>query len=82
MTLLNWTHINAALVARLGDRGDLGSQIFAAAGRGSLGFADQFAAPDRGDLGLLAIPLLQWVVITLEFEAGLHTSAPMACSSL
>jgi hypothetical protein len=47
------------LVVQLGDCGDLGSQIFAAAGRGSLGFADLFAALDRGNLGLLATPLLQ-----------------------
>ena len=60
LALWNGTHIDAALVGQLGDCGDLGSQIFAAAGRGSLGFADLFAALDRGDLGLLAIPLLQW----------------------
>ena len=30
----NWTHIDADLVVQFGDRGDLGSQIFAAAGLG------------------------------------------------
>ena len=82
LALWNWTHIDAALVVQLGDRGDLGSQIFAAAGRGSLSVADHFAALDRGDLGSLRHLCSHGVVIALEFGTGLHTSAPMTCPSL